>query len=189
MSQFLGLRLIEFKRFSCCIISGLIPQFLGLASVLIRNLRDQIAATRQGCPWILTTSTRATGRRRSVGRRSSRSCPNGLPASDYAEGETSLRRALRPWPWATRRRIHAHLRRLLAVESAAKTTSAGQTAGGLRRSPINYARSPTDFGPFCPMNCESESRNHARPGRAGRLSACRNFWDSGSLNSNDFPVA
>jgi hypothetical protein len=69
-----------------------------------------------------------------------------LAAAD-AEGETSLRRVLRTWPWATRRRIYAHLRRLLAVESAAKTTSAGQTGGGLRRSPINYARVPqiSDF--------------------------------------------
>ena len=45
-----------------------------------------------------------------------------LAAAD-AEGATSLRRVLRSWPGAARRRIDTHLRRLLASKSAATITS------------------------------------------------------------------
>jgi hypothetical protein len=36
---------------------------------LIRNLWNQIAATRQGCPWMSKVSIRGTGRPRNVGLR------------------------------------------------------------------------------------------------------------------------
>ena len=89
-----------------------------------------------------------------VGGEASGGGPLGAARTAFRErlrrGETSLRRVLRPWPWAMRRRIYAHLRRRMAVESAAKTTSAGQTAGGLRRSPINYARVPRISDLFVP---------------------------------------
>lgn len=47
-----------------------------------------------------------------------------LAAAD-AEGEESVRRALRSWPAAARRRIEERLKRLLAAKSAAKTGSGG----------------------------------------------------------------
>jgi len=63
---------------------GIDSQFVGLTSSLIRNLWNQIAAKRQGCPWILATSTRRNGRRRNAGPRFFRSCPSGLRASKSA---------------------------------------------------------------------------------------------------------
>jgi hypothetical protein len=246
---------------------GIDSQFLGLASSLIRNLWNQIAATRQGCPWILMTSPPATGRRRNVGRRYFQRCPNGLRAliaardrlsassidamtfaslaeqprlslearranhafltppiarqallvvapeynrfapvlakpvrpglgalacgsllQNYAlavgvarltgnpvehavlalaaDAEGNLRRVLRSWPWATRRRIYIHLRRLMDSRSAAKITSGQPNRGRFAARFHKLCSNPTNFGSFRPINCESESRNYARSGRA-----------------------
>ncbi len=82
------------------------------------------------------------------------------------EGEASLRRALRSWPQATRRRIDAHLRRLLASESAAKFTAGRANRGRLATQFHKLCSNPTNFGSFRPINCESESRNYARAGRS-----------------------
>jgi hypothetical protein len=72
-----------------------------------------------------------------------------LAAAD-AEGEASLRRVLRSWPWATRRRIDTHLRRLLAANSATKLTVGQPKAARLQRSSINYARIPQISALFVP---------------------------------------
>ena len=64
-----------------------------------------------------------------------------LAAAD-AEGETSLRRVLRAWPSAMRRRVDVHLRRVLAAKSLAHISSARTGRGCLRRSPTNFARIP-----------------------------------------------
>jgi hypothetical protein len=72
-----------------------------------------------------------------------------LAAAD-AEGEASLRRVLRSWPSATRRRIDTHLRRLLASKSAGKITAGLPNRGRLRRSSINYARVPQISDLFVP---------------------------------------
>jgi hypothetical protein len=72
-----------------------------------------------------------------------------LAAAD-AEGEASLRRVLRSWPWATRRRIDTHLRRLLAANSATNLTVGQPKAARLQRSSINYARIPQISALFVP---------------------------------------
>jgi len=82
------------------------------------------------------------------------------------EGEASLRRVLRSWPQATRRRIDAQLRRLLAANSAAKITAGQPNRGRIATQSHKLCSSPTNFGSFCPTNCESESRNYARSGRS-----------------------
>ena len=88
-----------------------------------------------------------------------------LAAAD-AEGEESLRRALRSWPAAARRRIEARLKRPLAAQSAAKTGSGGPSRGKLAAQSHKLCANPANFGRFRPINCESESRNYARRGRA-----------------------
>lgn len=89
-----------------------------------------------------------------------------LAAAD-AEGEASLRRVLRSWPWATRRRIETHLRRLLASDPATKFTAGQPRRGRLATQFHKLCSNPINFGAFCPTNCESESQNYARSGRAG----------------------
>ena len=80
-----------------------------------------------------------------------------LAAAD-AEGETSLRRALRSWPCATRRRMDTHLRRRLASKSAAKITMGQPNKGRLATQFHKLCSNPTNFGSFRPINCKSESR-------------------------------
>lgn len=81
-----------------------------------------------------------------------------LAAAD-ADGETGLRWALRTWPAPLRRRIGAALKRTLRGGSTAKIAFWRPATGRLPRSPANY-------GAFRPANCESESGNYARSGRA-----------------------
>jgi len=87
-----------------------------------------------------------------------------LAAADV-EGKANLRRALRSWPLAIRRRIDAHLRRLLAAETAKVTL--GRSKGG--RTIMQFHKlcaSPGNYDALRPINCESKSRNYARTGRA-----------------------
>jgi hypothetical protein len=79
-----------------------------------------------------------------------------LAAAD-AEGEANLRRLLRVWPLATRRRIDAHLRRLMATESVAKVTSGRSKGGRLATQSHKLCSSPGNFGAIRPINCESKS--------------------------------
>ncbi len=58
-----------------------------------------------------------------------------------------LRRVLGSWPWVTRRRIDAQLRRYMDSSSLAKNAS---DRGRLRRSSINYARGPQISDRFVP---------------------------------------
>jgi len=88
-----------------------------------------------------------------------------LAAAD-AEGEANLRQVLRSWPWATRRRIEADLRRLLAAESAAKVTLGRPNGWRIAVQSHKLCSSPGNFGAIRPINCESKSRNYARSGRA-----------------------
>lgn len=90
-----------------------------------------------------------------------------LAAAD-AEGEATLRRVLRSRPWATRRRIETHLRRLMDSKSAAKITSGQPSRGQFAARFHKLCSNPTNFGSLRPTNCESESRNYARSGGAGR---------------------
>ena len=88
-----------------------------------------------------------------------------LAAAD-AEGETCLRGVLRLWPLALRRRVLAYLGRLLAFESAKKLTPGRPRKGRVATQSRKLCSGPTNFDALRPTNCESESRNYARPGRS-----------------------
>jgi len=138
------------------------PEYNRFAPVLAKPVRPGLGALARGS--LLQNYALAVG----VARLTENPVAHAavaLAAAD-AEGETSLRRVLRSWPWATRRRIDTHLRRLLAANSAAKITAGQPNRGRIATQSHKLCSSPTNFGSFCPTNCESESRNYARPGRS-----------------------
>jgi hypothetical protein len=138
------------------------PEYNRFAPVLAKPIRPGLGALARGS--LLQNYALAVG----VARLTENPVEHAavaLAAAD-AEGETSLRRVLRSWPWATRRRIDTHLRRLLAANSAAKITAGQPNRGRIATQFHKLCSNPTNFGSFCPTNCESESRNYARPGRS-----------------------
>jgi hypothetical protein len=117
---------------------GIDSQFLGLASSLIRNLWNQIAATRQDCPWILITSTRESGAAAQRRAEILSELPSGERIRDamaaLGVGRTTLFR------WLQRFR----------------EWGAGQpNRGRLARQFHKLCSNPKNFGSFRPMNCES----------------------------------
>jgi hypothetical protein len=141
------------------------PEYNRFAPVLAKPIRPGLGALARGS--LLQNYALAVG----VARLTENPVEHAavaLAAAD-AEGETSLRRVLRSWPWATRRRIDTHLRRLLAANSAAKITAGQPNRGRIATQFHKLCSNPTNFGSFCPTNCESESRNYARPGRSEPL--------------------
>lgn len=114
------------------------PEYNRFAPVLAKPVRAGLDALARGS--LLQTYALAVG----VARLTENPVEHAavaLAAAD-AEGETNLRRVLRSWPWATRRRIDTHLRRLMDSESAANITSGQPNRGRSRRSSTNYARIP-----------------------------------------------
>lgn len=119
------------------------PEYNRFAPVLAKPVRPGLAAL--ACGSLLQNYALAVGVARltenPVGHAAA-----ALAAAD-AEGETSLRRILGSWPSVTRRRIDAHLRRLMDSKPVAKNASG---RGLLRPSSTNYARIPQISGLFVP---------------------------------------
>ncbi len=138
------------------------PEYDRFAPVLAKPVRPGLDALARGS--LLQTYALAVAVARLTENPVERAAAALAVADD--EGHASLRRALRSWPQATRRRIDAHLRRLLASESAAKFTAGQPRRGRLATQFHKLCSNPINFGAFCPTNCESESRNYARSGRS-----------------------
>ncbi len=138
------------------------PEYNRCAPVLAKPVRPGLDALARGS--LLQNYALAVAVARLTGNPVEHAAA-ALAAAD-AVGDASLRRALRSWPLSTRRRIDTHLRRLLAAKSAAQFTSSGSKRGKFAAQSRKLCSDPTNFGPFCPINCESESHNYARDGGA-----------------------
>jgi len=111
------------------------PEYDRCAPILAKPVRPGLAAL--ACGSLLQNYALAVGVAR-LTENPIEQAAAALVAAD-AEGETRLRRVLGSWPWVTRRRIDAQLRRFMVSSSLAKNAS---DRGRLRRSSINYARVP-----------------------------------------------
>jgi len=144
------------------------PEYNRFASVLAKPVRPGLDALARGSLFQTYALAVAVAR---LTENPVEHAAATLAAAD-AEGETSLRRALRSWPWATRRRIDTHLRRLLASKSAAKITMGQPNKGRLATQFHKLCSNPTNFGSFRPINCESESRIYAAPTKRHLIQCC-----------------
>ncbi|WP_146610656.1 TniQ family protein, partial [Rhodoblastus acidophilus] len=138
------------------------PEYNSFAPVLAKPVRPGLDALARGS--LLQTYALAVAVARLTENQVEHAAATLAVADD--EGEASLRRALRSWPQATRRRIDAQLRRPLASEAAAKFTAGQAHRGRLAAQFHKLCANPTNFGSFGPINCESESPNYARAGRS-----------------------
>ena len=119
------------------------PEYDRFAPILAKPVRPGLAAL--ACGSLLQNYALAVGVAR-LTENPIEHAAAALAAAD-AEGETHLRRVLGSWPWVTRRRIDAQLRRFMVSSSLAKNAS---DRGRLRRSSINYARVPQISDHFVP---------------------------------------
>ncbi|WP_164479471.1 TniQ family protein [Methylocystis rosea] len=110
------------------------PEYDRFAPVLAKPVRPGLAAL--ACGSLLQNYALAVGVAR-LTENPVEHAAAALAAAD-AEGETNLRRILRTWPSATRRRIGVELRRLTDAQPAGKAPRRRR----LQRSSINYARVP-----------------------------------------------
>jgi len=118
------------------------PEYDRFAPLLAKPVRPGLAALAGGS--LLQNYALAVGVARLTENPVERAAA-ALAAAD-AEGETNLRRILRTWPSATRRRIAVELRRL----TDAKAASEAPRRRRLPRSSINYARIPQISARFVP---------------------------------------
>jgi hypothetical protein len=118
------------------------PEYNRFAPVLAKPVRPGLAAL--ACGSLLQNYALAVGVAR-LTENPVEHAAAALAAAD-AEGETSLRRILESWPYATRRRIDVELRRLTDAKAARKPPRPRR----LQRSSINYARVPQISARFVP---------------------------------------
>jgi hypothetical protein len=111
------------------------PEYDRVAPVLAKPVRPGLAALASGS--LLQNYALAVGVARLTDNPVEHAAAT-LAATD-AEGEANLRRILKSWPSATRRRIDARLRRMTDSRPVAKNAP---RRGRLQRSSTNYARIP-----------------------------------------------
>ena len=138
------------------------PEYNRFAPVLAKPVRLGLDALARG--WLLQNYALAVAVARLTENPVEHAAAT-LAAAD-AEGEASLRRLLRSWPLATRRRIDVHLRRLMTAKTAGKVAPGILNGGRMATQSHKLCSSPGNFGAIRPANCESESGDYARSGRA-----------------------